>query len=203
MTTFSKKTLVQSLIISFSLFVLLCPIFIWFRNEDFASNPVSLSAIFPMLGLCAFTIMWLHVVGSTFETQLKEYINFEKFVGYSSFVVLVLILLHPTLFLFSVGFSALGGIFFSGNPTLYWLAVIGWCMLITYDLRKLFHKKDFVLRHWKKINVISTIGFFVIFFHAIGLGGDLQDGFLRIFWILLAITAFFATAYSYIFQKNF
>lgn len=149
---------------------------------------------FPLFGIAAFTIMWLHVVSEPFQAWLGQYFDREKFVDRTSYLVLVCIIMHPLLVLISIKFNVMmllqGGIYI-------WLAILGFFLLIIFDIGKFLQKKEFFFRHWNKILFLSTIGFLLIFFHSLGIGSNLQSGFLRKLWIFYGVTGIIATIYTY------
>ncbi len=77
------------------------------------------------------------------------------------------------------------------------LGILGFLLLITYDVGKALKRYDFFVRHWNKILVVSTIGYILTFLHSLMLGSDLQRGFLRGLWIFYGTTAILATIYTY------
>ena len=74
-------------------------------------------------------------------------------------------------------------------------------MLITYDLGKAFIRSQWVREHWWLIDVVSTLGFYVIWVHSLMLGSELQTGFLRAVWIFFGISALLASAYTFLYQS--
>ena len=84
-----------------------------------------------------------------------------------------------------------------------WLAIIGWLMLIAYDISKPFLKYEFFKKNWPNILTISTIGFILTFFHSLTIGSDLHSGSLRIIWIFYGTTAIAATIYTYGIKRFF
>jgi hypothetical protein len=181
--------------IVFSLAVLY-PLWVRISSLDWALDITLLSNLFPLFGIIAFVIMWLHVVPAVFEPWLNKYIDFRQFVKTTTTIVLVSIILHPLLLLILLGFN-LSDLFFYGESRYIWLAIVGWLLLITYDIGKALKRFDFFVTHWNKIVFISTIGFLLTFFHSMGLGSDLQIGPLRSLWIFYGVTAIVATIYTY------
>jgi hypothetical protein len=179
----------------------LYPVFVWYSGTQGSLNTPSPAEIFPVFGLIAFSTMWLHVVGGALKSPLEKYFDFEKFVHWSSYIVLLSLILHPLLFFIAIGFRNLGFLWSFSASKLIWLAIAGWLLLITYDLGKIFKKRQFFIRHWETIKIISTIGFFLIFFHSLGLGSDLQTSPLRILWIFYGVSAAIAAVYTYVVRR--
>jgi len=177
------------------------PIFVWYERVDLVFDETLLLNLSPVLGLAAFSIMWLHVVGGALRGWLEKYFNFERLATNSSIAVLFLIILHPLLFFIGIGLDRIGDTFIYYEPIYIWLAIIGWFVLVGYDVAKRFKNRDFFARHWNSVKFISTLGFFLVFFHSLGLGSDLQAGPLRYVWIFYGITAAAATIYTYGIKK--
>jgi hypothetical protein len=156
--------------------------------------------IFPILGLIAFILLWTHIALGVFEPWFRSRINFDAYVRYTALIILACIILHPLLLLIAIKFD-LNILFSYGRPYI-WLGIIGWLLLITYDIGKVLQKHDFFARNWPKILLISTAGFFLIFFHSLHLGEDIQSGPLRGLWILFGVTAAASTLYTYVIKKQ-
>ncbi len=175
------------------------PLFVWYERVGSNLTPEGILPVnlFPAFGLVAFSIMWLHIVGGALRVWLEKYFNFERFVDISSIAVLLFIILHPLSLLIAVGIRNFGLIFEYNNPKYIWLAIIAWFILVGYDVLKRFRKHAFFARHWDTVKLISTIGFFFVFFHSFGIGTDLQSGVLRYVWIFYGISAAVAAIYTY------
>jgi hypothetical protein len=173
------------------------PLLVWYENTSFTADQTLLLSLFPAFGLIAFTVMYLHILGRPFKHILNQYGPFDLFERIASYVVLVGILLHPVL----------RNAYFLINDLTLWptlpvaLGMIGFLMLITYDLGKFFIRNPWVKQHWWMIDVVSTLGFYVIWAHSLLLGSDLQLGFLRTLWIFYGVSALIASAYTLLYQR--
>lgn len=187
-----KNTLLKCLTVALAYLSVLYPV--WVATQNVGS--ISMIELFPVFGIIAFTLLWLHSMSGVFEPWLRKNFNFDKFVSVTSITILVAIILHPLLLLLNYNFDF-------NKINLIWeaddvrIGVIGWLLLITYDITKPLKKYDFFSRNWNNILTISTLGFILIFFHSLELGGELQSGPLRIVWIFYGLTAIFATTYTY------
>ncbi|OGY89100.1 MAG: hypothetical protein A3B30_01220 [Candidatus Komeilibacteria bacterium RIFCSPLOWO2_01_FULL_52_15] len=190
-------------IIVFGYAAVLYPLWVRFNSLTWAPGSF-LQNIFPMFGLAAFSILWLHSLSGVFEPWLRKHINFDRFVEQTAAVVLICIVAHPLLALISFDFN-IGNLFAAYGVKYILIGVIGWILLITYDVGKILKRYDFFKKNWEMILTISTIGFLMIFFHALAIGSDLTSGPLRIVWIFYGVTAALATIYRYgikMFIKN-
>ncbi len=191
-----KEKLTKYSILAFAGLAVLYPLWTRLQNLNFQLGPDYLLSIFPFLGLLAFSLLWLHSLAGAFEPWLRKHIQFDRFVHITASIILLCILAHPLLFLVSFGFN-FNDIFFYYDAFYIWLAIIGWFLLITYDIGKALKKRDFFAKNWSNILIISNVGFILTFFHSLTLGSDLQSAPLRVIWIFYGITAILAIIYTY------
>lgn len=201
----NNKKIIHYSIILFGCLAVLYPLWVRFKTLHFAFDTTLLPNIFPLFGLAAFSLLWLHTISGVFEPWLRKHIDFDRFVHLTSILILWCIILHPLLLLISVNFNT-SDIYIYYGIKYIWIGIIGWLLLITYDIGKALKKYAFFVTHWNKILIISNIGFLLTFFHSLYLGSDLQSGLLRIIWIFYGITATLAIIYTYgikrFLQKN-
>jgi hypothetical protein len=188
----------KKIITLFATVAVVLPIGVHIRNVS--ENDSLLQILFPMFGLLAFTLLWLHAMSGVFEEWLREQFDFEAFVRWTSLVILISILLHPLLLLILVNFD-LKTIFGDGHWAV-WLGLAGLILLLTYDVGKALKRYEFFTRNWNKILIVSNIGFILTFFHSFELGSDLQSGFMRGLWIFYGVTAIAAIIYTYGFKRR-
>src|SRR3989344_789063 len=116
------------------------PLFVRTTNLQWSFDHTILALnIFPLFGLTAFSLLWLHALSGVFEPWLRQYINFDRFVHYTSLIILASIILHPLLLFLSLEFRILD-VFSYYDATYIWLAIIGWILIITYDIGKALRK---------------------------------------------------------------
>lgn len=178
------------------------PLQVWYDGAQLVWGSGLLSSLFPAFGLVAFSIMYLHIVGRPFATWLEQYVPFKTFERVSSNVVLSLLVLHP---LFRTIYLVINDVSLWPSPALFQpivLGVVGFFMLISYDVGRAFYRSGWVSRHWGSIDVLSTLGFYVIWIHAFMIGSDLQTEPLRTLWIVYGVSAAMASAYVFFIQKR-
>lgn len=191
-----NKFIKYSVIITAYLAVLF-PLWVRISVLSWAFDSTLLSNLFPLFGLTAFSVLWLHSMSGVFESWLRGQFNFDRFVHISSVLILFCIILHPLLLFVMLDFK-FDSLLSSESAKYIRLGVVGWLLLITYDLGKVLKRRyHFFVRNWSNILLISTIGFLLTFFHSLGLGSDLQSGALRAIWIFYGITAILATIWTY------
>lgn len=201
--TLSMNTyLIRTALSVFALCVVGYPLTVWYSNVSLNFDATLFSTIFPAFGLAAFTTMYLNIIGRPFAAWLEQYIPFKTFGRLSSKVVLLFLILHP---LFASLYLISTHILFSPPPGFLQpilLGVIGFSALILYDIGRAFHKNALVTRYWVVIDVVSTIGFYLLWVHSLALGSDLQTEPLRTLWIAYGITAAIASCYVLFFAKR-
>ncbi|MEK9158056.1 MAG: hypothetical protein AAB638_02645, partial [Patescibacteria group bacterium] len=145
-----KNSLVKYSVVLIVYLAVLYPL--WIVTKDL--NSFSLIEVFPIFGILAFTLLWLHSMSGVFEPWLRKNFDFDRFVNTTSFLILICIILHPLLLLINYGFDF-------NKINLYWdakyirLGVIGWILLISYELFTPFKKRDFCSRNWNNMLSIS------------------------------------------------
>lgn len=191
-----QQKIIHYFIIIFGWLAVLFPLWIRIKTLSFGLDSTLLPNIFPLFGITAFTLLWLHSLSGVFESWLRKYINFDIFIQLTSTIILVCIILHPLLLLMLFHFS-ISDLFLSYDNFYLWLGIIGLLLLLTYDIGKALKKYQFFVTHWNKILIISNIGFLLTFFHSLNLGTDLQSGGLRMIWIFYGITGMISIIYTY------
>src|SRR3989338_2368356 len=183
--------------LTFGCLVIGYPLWVRFNNTAWSWDYHQiLFSIFPFFGLLAFTLLWLHSISGAFEPWLRQHINFDRFVDITAKLILICLVMHPLLLFAGVGFS-ISNIFFYYGTLYVWLGIISWLLLITYDITKPFKQQGFFAKHWKKVLIISNMGFLLSFFHSLNIGSDLQSGPLRVLWIFYGVTGALAILYTY------
>lgn len=195
------RNVIQFAVAVIAFLAVIYPLSVWYGRVGLVFDENLPLLLFPALGLAAFSIMWLHVVGGALREWLSKFIDFQKFVDSSSVAVLFLIILHPILLLYAVGLRSAGSIFQFNEAKYIWLAIIAWPILVGYDILKKFRDRAFFSKHWEKVKLVATIGFFLTLFHSLGVGSDLQSGPLRVVWIFYGISAAVAASYTYGIKK--
>lgn len=183
------------LIYFFGCAAVIAPVALRLRAIPWDSNNITASA-FPLLGIIAFSLLWLHALMGVFESWLKKHIAFDQIVHWTSIIILLCIIFHPALLLVNYKFN-IYAIYSTYDNFYLWLGVIGFFLLLTYDVGKALKKHQFFEKNWQNILTISTVGFLLIFFHSLNLGSGMQTEPLRSLWIFYGTTAIIATVYTY------
>ncbi len=180
--------------------VLLSAVVVW-AGERLGGQSLTLYSIFPLLGLGAFSIMWTHYILGSVRRKLgvKARVN-KTYFKYSSWLVLALILLHPGLLIVQLNRDGLGlppnsYLQVYSEPAMKGAIMLGTIALIiflAYEFRKKFHKKSW----WKFINWAQIVAMYLIFYHGLTLGRELNVGWYKNVWYFYGISLLAAVLYN-------
>jgi hypothetical protein len=172
----------------------------WLLSRNLSLTTLDEFAIFPLLGLIAFGLMWSHyVLGS-----LRRRMNLAKperdtYWGVSSGLVLALIVLHPLLLNYGLISDGLGlppasyaEAYGSLAPYLT-LGMICLLVFLSYEFKRWFGKKSW----WRVVDYIQIAAMIGIFVHALMLGQELTQPWFLIVWWLLGVTLIMSWIYNW------
>lgn len=181
-------------------------VFVWY-GQRFGKEPLSLLDIFPVLGLTAFSLMWTHyIVGAVRRLLRQDKTVIKSYMAVTSWLVLVLILLHPGLLWYQLWQSGLGLPpssylhAYPGTPA-HIAMMLGSIALVTFlafECKRAFGTKKW----WKYVEFAQIIAMFAIFYHGLKLGGELQVSWFRMLWLFYGVSLVGAVLYSYLYQGN-
>ena len=185
-------------------FVLLIPIYFWGVSFAWNFSTVSLYLLFPLLGLLAFSIMWVQVVVSAFEKWFSSRIDIGKFWACSGIIVLILFIAHPLLALIGqYGYTQ------SWNPfnlvsesemVFIVLALIAFATFIVFEVT-LRWKNSIIQKIKPWIENGSLVGIILVWVHSLNIGSHTRLGFMRYLWWFYGITAMLMI--GFIFWRKF
>lgn len=159
---------------------------------------------FPLLGLMAFGLMWMHYVSGS----LKRYVGLaneravlRKYFTVTSVIVLGLILLHPGLLytgLYTDGFglpplSSFAVYQSVGARVALLLGSIGLTIFLLFELKRWFGQRKW----WKYVDYANIGAMILIFMHALIIGGELMNGWFRFVWLALGWILVLSMIYNY------
>ncbi|MBC7746667.1 hypothetical protein H7Y40_01655 [Pedobacter sp.] len=172
-----------------------------------SSGSLGLRTVFPLFGLLAFSLMWTHYVSGA----LQRYLDYpgqvlDKYFTVTSSVVLVLILLHPGLFIVQLWLDGLG------LPPASYLSVytelasrialvLGTLSLVAFlvfELRRKFKAASW----WKYVELINILAMFAIFYHALRLGGVFSIEWYTNLWFGYGILLIISVSYNYLYDRK-
>lgn len=161
------------------------------RSWDFSS--LNVFALFPLLGLLAWSIMWTHyALGGV--RLVHPFERNHLYSRISAAVVLACLLLHPGLLAwgqFDVrGLLPPDSFYSYVAPSLKGAVLLGGISLlifISFDIFDYFKQRDGVRRNWKWISLSQMLAMTLIFTHSLLLGSNLQSGWFQVWWVLLGV----------------
>lgn len=161
---------------------------------------------FPLLGLVAFLLMWSHYVSGSLQRLFKaKEGTLRSYFTVTGWVVLLLILLHPGIFVLTLWQDGLGippDSYFAvyadaASRIAILVAYLSLFAFLAYEFHRKFKQKSW----WRFVEYANVAAMFGIFFHALTLGGEIHEWF-RIFWIILGIVLAASITYNYIQQHK-
>jgi hypothetical protein len=145
---------------------------------------VSLQAfiIFPLLGLLAFSLMWVHYIAAAVNRLLGKPLDLQSYYEWTGWIVLLLILLHPSILIFKLWRVGLGlppESYASYVGSAGKVAVLAGSTSLIFFL--LFESKRWIehSRIWPVIVNLSDLAMLLIVYHALTLGGALKYTWFR------------------------
>lgn len=157
-------------------------------------------AVFPLLGLIAFGLMWSHYsLGSVRRLMGAKKSKGDIYWSASSGLVLALIILHPALLNYGLIRDGLGlppasyeQAYGALAPYLT-LGMICLIIFLSYELHRWFS----ATKWWKYIEFAQIAAMIGIFVHALSLGQTLSQPWFMALWWLMGLTLVAAWMYNY------
>ncbi len=182
-------------------------IYVWGEQLNWSFSNVTALTIFPLFGLIAFSLMWVHYVSGFIRDTWFPGASTKKSFTITSIAVLALILLHPALLIAQLYRQGSGlppesysDYVSSANVMFVTLGVIGLAGLLTFESKRFFGKKDW----WKYIATISDVSILLIVIHSLQIGQHLQSGWFRYVFYFYVVTLIACIVRIYVikFQKK-
>lgn len=175
-------------------------VYVWGAQLDWNTDRLNSYTIFPLFGLLAFSFMWVHYVSGFVRDRWFVGESTKQSFIITSYLVLVLILLHPTLlvvqlFLDGLGLPPESYKKFVGEAGFIWvmLGIFGLAGLLLFEGKRWFSKKSW----WKYANVVNDVAVLLIALHSVKLGRHLQSGWFVYLWYFYIITIVLCIVRSY------
>jgi len=163
--------------------------------------------LFPIFGLLAFTFMWTHFVSGAIRRLVGARPDtLRTFVKATSWLVLVFILLHPGIFIYTLWADGLGfppnsylSIYVDlGARVALFLGSFSLIAFLSYELHRRYKKATW----WRFVEYANIVAMFAILFHSLTLGGEVASGWFRIVWIIYGIILTAAIGYNYYYKRK-
>lgn len=150
----------------------------------------SMYQFFPILGVLAWTTMWVHYVASS----IGKPANSKRFATWTGYIVLLFILMHPGIFLVQRFLDT--GLLPPESYVSYvgsyraWVVVIAIAALVTfllYDVLKHFRGKLIARGIWPYVGLLQACAMAAIFIHGLTLGASMNSSYFMLWWIFLGV----------------
>jgi len=162
---------------------------------------------FPVLGLSAFGLMWTHFTTGTLRRILKlPPSTLKTYFAVTSWIVLVLIILHPGIFLGQLWIDGLGLPPFSywevytdlASRTALLFGSLSLLAFLAYEFRRKFKTSPW----WRYVEYVNIAAMFAILYHGFTLGGELDLVWFQIVWLFYTITLVASVVYNQVQRKK-
>ncbi len=175
--------------------VILIPLFLWLTIYQW--RPViSPLAVFPLLGVWAWSIMWTHYVYGALHIQFpRTFAVQHTYDRLSAWLVLLLIILHPALLAWEQknqlsilppeSFYA----YVSPSLELYILfGSVGLLLFLSYEFFNRLRTKPLLRRHWFWVSLSQVGAMILIFVHGLRIGQTVLSGWGEVYWFVLGVS---------------
>lgn len=185
--------------ISLSIVVSLAAFIAWGQTSAWHFEHLSVYRIFPLFGLLAFSLLWAQYMTlallykyKVHGQQLRQYFRF------SSYAVLVCILLHPSLLIGQLWHDGFGlppdsykHFVAAGSEWLVMLGTLSLLIFLAYELHRWFSGRSW----WKYVFYASDVAMLAVFYHGLQLGDELMNGWYQVVWWLYGVLLVTALLY--------
>ncbi len=163
--------------------------------------------LFPLLGIVAWVLMWMHYVSGSLKRYLGLDGNDTLLRGYAKvtgYIVLCLLLLHPGLLYIALYNDGLGLPPYSafavyqtlGMRIALILGSVALTAFLLFELGRWFRHKGW----WRYIEWANVAAMGLIFIHGLLIGGGIT-GWFRVVWVALGLALVAAVAYNWYYDR--
>lgn len=164
---------------------------VWGQELRWDFGNLTVYNVFPLFGLLAFSLMWVHYVSGFIRDKLFPGQSTKRSFEITSWMVLALLILHPVSFIGKLKSDGYGlppesYKLFLGEASVAWvmLGTVAFAGLLLFELKRWFGKKPW----WKFVTVINDVAILLVVLHSFALGRHVQSGWFRAVWIFYSIT---------------
>jgi hypothetical protein len=165
--------------------VSLLAIYVWGSSLAWNFDGLSIYALFPVLGLLAWSIMWSHYMAMYWRQRLLTEDSLKDYFRLTGYAVLVLLILHPGLLIYQRFRDGFGLPPHSYEtyvaPSMAWITLLGTVSLLVflaYELHRWFSGRSW----WKYVVYAGDAAMLAIFYHGLELGSQLHVAWFRWVW---------------------
>ena len=187
-----RERLFQTITWMTGLVVSVLAITAWGDYYNWQLWPIYTYHLFPIFGLLAFSLMWSHyVTGALRQLMGLDKAVLKRYFTITSWIVLVLICLHPGLLIyqrFRDGYGLPPHSYESYvNPGLGWVTLLGTVSLLVFlafELRRWYGDRSW----WHYVANAGDLAMLAILYHGLRLGTTLTSGWYRYVWFFYFVT---------------
>jgi hypothetical protein len=185
---------------------LLAAFIAWGQGFSWQFAHLSTYQIFPVFGLVAFSTMWAQYIIRAIKEPLDLHsAGLSNYFHFTSWLVVIAILLHPGLLSWQLWRDGLGlppgsELAYVG-PMLHAAVVIGmtcFFIFLAFELRVIFAKYSW----WRYAAYIQDAAIVAIFYHALRLGTQTKFGWFQKLWWFYGISLILALGCTYAARIN-
>lgn len=191
----------QALMWILLVFLLGTAFYAWGSGFSWHFSQLSLYRFFPLLGMAAWLTMFTHYLWGALRWKSPLYSQL------SGYLVLLCLLLHPGIFGLAQYRAGKGFPPFNYYryfpPSFNWAVLLGSTAVLVFLSYEVLHRlknKPAIARHWQWISLAQAAAMFLILFHSLKLGSQLQMGWFRLLWglcgIILVPAAYLVVSYD-------
>lgn len=174
--------------------VVLIPVIVWLQTYNWRLT-LTIPAVFPLLGVLAWSIMWTHYANGWLQIKHPEKIKKNQlYSSVSTWLVLGLLLLHPGLLAWQQ-YRLFGTLppesFFATVATnlepFVAIAIFALILFLAYEIVHRLKEKPAIKRASGWISISQVIAMILIFIHGLAVGQTVLSGWMELWWIFLGI----------------
>ena len=180
--------------------VALLAIYVWGMSLNWQLGSISPYQFFPVLGLLAFSIMWSHYVAGLMR-RLFLHDEMKFYFRTTGYVVLVAILLHPGILIYSRFRDGYGLPPHSYEtyvaPSMAWLTLLGsTCLFVflAFELHRWFKDRTW----WPYVVAAGDLAMLGVFYHGLRLGTQTHIGWFRNVWYFYGVVLIGCLIHKYL-----
>ncbi len=178
----------------------------WLQVRDVGSV-LTVYAIFPLLGLIAFGLMWSHYINGAIARYrgVKQSLVQTMYMRLSMGIVLALLVLHPALLAYGLWRDGMGLPptsylnAYTGQLIMIILGMIALTIFIAFEFKRKFGERSW----WRYVDYAQIFAMIAILVHALQLGRELTLGWYAAIWWLYGASLVASFGYSWWYDSKY
>ncbi len=173
-------------------FLLLVPFVAWSSLRGWQFGGLTGLAVFPLLGLWAWSLMWSHYALAAVRILNPQLIKNKTYSMVSGYAVLLLILLHPALIYWNLWtkqdkLPPLSVYSYVGSSLKLFVVFgsVALTLFLAYEVLERIKNRPLITRYWPWISLSQMLAMTLVFIHAVALGRTLGISWFEFYWVIL------------------